>query len=127
ILPHVNGYEGLLFATYGWGILDAVLHLSPWVEEVRVAAGRPVAYIEQGRKKSLPYTPTWTEVETLQQKLTNAAGLSFHEKKPRLSGYLDSLKARLTMFTFPYSRVPTIIVRRFTTPSFSLDQLRTQS
>jgi pilus assembly protein CpaF len=127
ILPHVNGYEGLLFATYGWGILDAVLHLSPWVEEVRVAAGRPVAYIEQGRKKSLSYTPTWTEVETLQQKLTNAAGLSFHEKKPRLSGYLDSLKARLTMFTFPYSRVPTIIVRRFTTPSFSLDQLRTQS
>lgn len=126
ILPHVNGYEGLLFATYGWGILDAVLHLSPWVEEVRVSAGRPVAYIEQGQKKSLPYTPTWTEVETLQQKLTNAAGLTFHEKKPRLSGYLDSLKARLTMFTFPYSRVPTIIVRRFTTPSFSLDQLRMQ-
>jgi type IV secretory pathway ATPase VirB11/archaellum biosynthesis ATPase len=30
------------------------------------------------------------------------------------------------MFTFPYSRVPTIIVRRFTTPSFSLDQLRMQ-
>lgn len=126
ILPHVNGYEGLAFATYGWGILDAVLHLSPWVEEVRISADRSVAYIEQGVKKNLPYKPTWREVETLQQKLTNAAGLSFNEKKPRLSGYLDSLKARLTMFTYPYSRVPTILVRRFTTPSFSLDRLRTQ-
>lgn len=126
ILPHVNGYEGLAFATYGWGILDAVLHLSPWVEEVRISANRNVAYIEQGVKKFLSYAPTWKEVETLQQKLTNAAGLSFNEKKPRLSGYLDSLKARLTMFTFPYSRVPTILVRRFTTPSFSLAQLRTQ-
>lgn len=126
ILPHVNGYEGLAFATYGWGILDAVLHLSPWVEEVRISANRNVAYIEQGVKKFLSYTPTWKEVETLQQKLTNTAGLSFNEKKPRLSGYLDSLKARLTMFTFPYSRVPTILVRRFTTPAFSLDHLRTQ-
>lgn len=126
ILPHVNGYEGLAFATYGWGILDAVLHLSPWVEEVRISANRKVAYIEQGVKKSLPYIPSWKEVETLQQKLTNTAGLSFNEKKPRLSGYLDSIKARLTMFTFPYSRVPTILVRRFTTPTFSLGSLRTQ-
>ncbi|WP_312117741.1 ATPase, T2SS/T4P/T4SS family [Brevibacillus reuszeri] len=126
ILPHVNGYEGLTFATYGWGILDAVLHLSPWVEEVRISANRNVAYLEQGVKKFLPYVPTWKEVETLQQKLTNAAGLSFNEKKPRLSGYLEALKARLTMFKFPYSRVPTILVRRFTTPSFSLDNLRTQ-
>ncbi|WP_400161815.1 ATPase, T2SS/T4P/T4SS family [Brevibacillus sp. TJ4] len=126
ILPHVNAYEGLAFATYGWGILDAVLHLSPWVEEVRISANRNVAYIEQGVKKFLSYTPSWREVETLQQKLTNTAGLSFNEKKPRLSGYLDSLKARLTMFTFPYSRVPTILFRRFTTPTFSLDQLRTQ-
>lgn len=126
ILPQVNGYEGLVFATYGWGILDAVLHLSPWVEEVRISANRKVAYIEHGVKKSLEYTPTWREVENLQQKLTNAAGLSFNEKKPRLSGYLDSIKARLTMFTFPYSRVPTILVRRFTTPAFSLDSLRTQ-
>ncbi|RNB79672.1 ATPase, T2SS/T4P/T4SS family [Brevibacillus panacihumi] len=127
ILPHVNGYEGLTFATYGWGILDAVLHLSPWVEEVRISANRNVAYMEQGVKKFLSYKPGWREVETLQQKLTNTAGLSFNEKKPRLSGYLDSLKARLTMFTFPYSRVPTILVRRFTTPSFSLDNLRTQA
>lgn len=126
ILPHVNGYEGLTFATYGWGILDAVLHLSPWVEEVRISANRNVAYMEQGVKKFLSYKPGWREVETLQQKLTNTAGLSFNEKKPRLSGYLDSLKARLTMFTFPYSRVPTILVRRFTTPTFSLDNLRTQ-
>ena len=126
ILPHVNGYEGLAFSTYGWGILDAVLHLSPWVEEVRISANKKVAYLEQGVKKFLPYIPSWKEVETLQQKLTNAAGLSFNEKKPRLSGYLDALKARLTMFTFPYSRVPTILVRRFTTPSFSLDNLRTQ-
>jgi len=126
ILPYVNGYEGLAFSTYGWGILDAVLHLSPWVEEVRISANRNVAYIEQGKKKFLPYVPSWREVETLQQKLTNAAGLSFNEKKPRLSGYLESLKARLTMFTFPYSRVPTVLVRRFTTPTFSLDQLRTQ-
>jgi type IV secretory pathway ATPase VirB11/archaellum biosynthesis ATPase len=103
-----------------------VLHLSPWVEEVRISANRKVAYIEHGVKKSLPYVPSWREVETLQQKLTNAAGLSFNEKKPRLSGYLDSLKARLTMFTFPYSRVPTILVRRFTTPAFSLDSLRKQ-
>lgn len=127
ILPHVNGYEGLAFATYGWGILDAVLHLSPWVEEVRISANRKVAYIESGVKKSIAYVPTWREVETLQQKLTNAAGLTFNEKKPRLSGYLDALKARLTMFTFPYSRVPTILVRRFTTPVFSLDRLRTQA
>lgn len=126
ILPHVNGYEGLAFATYGWGILDAVLHLSPWVEEVRISANRNVAYLEQGVKKFLSYVPTWKEVETLQQKLTNASGLSFNEKKPRLSGYLDALKARLTMFTFPYSRVPTILVRRFTTPSFSLNDLRNQ-
>ncbi|MGN7472136.1 ATPase, T2SS/T4P/T4SS family [Brevibacillus sp. SAFN-007a] len=126
ILPHVNAYEGLVFSTYGWGILDAVLHLSPWVEEVRICADRRVAYLEQGVKKFLSYTPSWKEVETLQQKLTNAAGLSFNEKKPRLSGYLPALKARLTMFTFPYSRVPTILVRRFTTPAFSLDQLRTQ-
>ncbi|WP_301173654.1 ATPase, T2SS/T4P/T4SS family [Brevibacillus nitrificans] len=126
ILPHVNGYEGLAFATYGWGILDAVLHLSPWVEEVRISANRKVAYIEHGVKKSLPYIPSWKEVETLQQKLTSTAGLSFNEKKPRLSGYLDSIKARLTMFTFPYSRVPTILVRRFTTPTFSLGSLRTQ-
>lgn len=126
ILPHVNGYEGLAFSTYGWGILDAVLHLSPWVEEVRISANKKVAYLEQGVKKFLPYIPSWKEVETLQQKLTNAAGLSFNEKKPRLSGYLDALKARLTMFTFPYSRVPTILVRRFTTPTFSLDNLRTQ-
>ncbi|USG65985.1 CpaF/VirB11 family protein [Brevibacillus ruminantium] len=126
ILPHVNAYEGLVFSTYGWGILDAVLHLSPWVEEVRLSAGRRVAYIEQGVKKFLDYIPTWQEVETLQQKLTNTAGLSFHEKKPRLSGYLEALKARLTMFTFPYSRVPVIIVRRFATPAFSLDDLRNQ-
>ncbi|WP_429845396.1 ATPase, T2SS/T4P/T4SS family [Brevibacillus sp. FIR094] len=126
ILPHVNGYEGLTFSTYGWGILDAVLHLSPWVEEVRISANRNIAYLEQGVKKFLSYTPSWKEVETLQQKLTNTAGLSFNEKKPRLSGYLHSLKARLTMFTFPYSRVPTILVRRFTTPTFSLDQLRIQ-
>jgi pilus assembly protein CpaF len=127
ILPHVNGYEGIAFATYGWGILDVVLHLSPWIEEVRISAGRNVAYMEQGVKKFLPYKPTRQEVETLQQKLTNAAGLSFNEKKPRLSGYLDALKARLTMFTYPYSRVPTILVRRFSTPAFSLDQLRTQA
>lgn len=126
ILPHVNAYEGLAFSTYGWGIIDATLHLSPWVEEVRVSAGRQVAYIEQGVKKTLNYMPTWQEVETLQQKLTNTAGLSFHEKKPRLSGYLESLKARLTMFTFPYSRVPVIIVRRFATLAFSLDDLRKQ-
>ncbi|WP_411503033.1 ATPase, T2SS/T4P/T4SS family [Brevibacillus centrosporus] len=126
ILPHVNGYEGLAFATYGWGILDAVLHLSPWVEEVRISANRKVAYIEHGVKKSIAYIPSWREVETLQQKLTNTAGLSFNEKKPRLSGYLDSIKARLTMFTFPYSRVPTILVRRFTTPTFSLGSLRAQ-
>ncbi|MFY0545771.1 ATPase, T2SS/T4P/T4SS family [Brevibacillus sp. H7] len=126
ILPQVNGYEGITFATYGWGILDVVLHMSPWIEEVRISAGKNVAYLEQGIKKFLPYKPTWQEVETLQQKLTNTAGLSFNEKKPRLSGYLDTLKARLTMFTFPYSRVPTIIVRRFTTQAFSLDQLRTQ-
>ncbi len=126
ILPHVNAYEAITFATYGWGILDVVLHLSPWIEEVRISAGKNVAYLEQGVKKFLQYKPTWQEVETLQQKLTNTAGLSFNEKKPRLSGYLDTLKARLTMFTFPYSRVPTIIVRRFTTPTFSLDQLRKQ-
>jgi type IV secretory pathway ATPase VirB11/archaellum biosynthesis ATPase len=30
------------------------------------------------------------------------------------------------MFTFPYSRTPTIIVRRFSTVTFSLDQLRLQ-
>ncbi|QQE74613.1 Flp pilus assembly complex ATPase component TadA [Brevibacillus composti] len=126
ILPHVNAYEGLAFSTYGWGILDAVLHLSPWVEEVRLSAGRQVAYIEQGVKKFLDYIPSWQEVETLQQKLTNTAGLSFNEKKPRLSSYLESLKARLTMFTYPYSRVPVIIVRRFATPSFSLDTLREQ-
>ncbi|GAA4721462.1 ATPase, T2SS/T4P/T4SS family [Brevibacillus fulvus] len=124
ILPYANSYEGITFATYGWGILDVVLHLSPWVEEVRISADRRVAYIEQGVKKFLDYCPTWQEVEVLQQKLTNAAGLTFNEKKPRLSGYLERLKARLTMFTFPYSRIPTIIVRRFTTPSFSLDQLR---
>ncbi|NGQ96428.1 Flp pilus assembly complex ATPase component TadA [Brevibacillus sp. SYP-B805] len=126
ILPHVNAYEGLTYATYGWGILDVVLQLSPWVEEVRISADKPVSYLEQGKKKFLPYRPTLKEVEILQQKLTNAAGLTFNEKKPRLSGYLDSLKARLTMFTFPYSRVPTIIVRRFTTVSFSLDDLRRQ-
>lgn len=126
VLPHVNGYEGIAFATYGWGILDVVLHLSPRVEEVRISAGRPVAYLEAGVKKFLSYTPTWREVEILQQKLANAAGLSFHEKKPRLSGYLDKLKARLTMFTYPYSRVPTVIVRRFTTVNFSLDDLRLQ-
>lgn len=126
ILPYVNGYEGIAFATYGWGILDVVLHLSPWIEEVRISAGKPVTYLEQGVKKFLSYQPSWQEVETLQQKLTNAAGLAFNEKKPRLSGYLEKLKARLTMFTFPYSRVPTIIVRRFTTPAFSLDHLRNQ-
>jgi len=126
ILPCVNGYEGIAFSTYGWGILDVVLHLSPWIEEVRISAGKNVAYLEQGVKKFLEYKPTWQEVEILQQKLTNTAGLSFNEKKPRLSGYLDTLKARLTMFTFPYSRVPTVLVRRFTTRSFSLDQLRTQ-
>jgi pilus assembly protein CpaF len=126
ILPHVNAYEGLTYATYGWGILDVVLQLSPWVEEVRISADKPVSYLEQGKKKFLPYRPTLKEVEILQQKLTNSAGLAFNEKKPRLSGYLDSLKARLTMFTFPYSRVPTIIVRRFTTVSFSLDDLRQQ-
>lgn len=127
ILPHVNGYEGLTYATYGWGILDAVLHLSPWIEEVRISAGKPVSYLERGVKKFLDYQPTWKEVEILQQKLTNAAGLTFNEKKPRLSGYLDNLKARLTMFTFPYSRVPTVIVRRFTTRTFSLEGLRKQS
>lgn len=126
ILPNVNGYEGITFSTYGWGILDVVLHLSPWIEEVRISAGRRVSYLEQGVKKYLDYEPTWQEVETLQQKLTNAAGLTFNERKPRLSGYLEKLKARLTMFTHPYSRVPTILVRRFTTPSFSLDHLRKQ-
>jgi len=126
VLPHVNAYEGITFSTYGWGILDVVLHLSPLVEEVRIAANKPVAYLEAGVKKFLEYRPSWREVEVLQQKLTNAAGLIFNEKKPRLSGYLEKLKARLTMFTYPYSRVPTIIVRRFTTVNFSLDQLRGQ-
>lgn len=126
ILPHVNGYEGVTYATYGWGILDAVLQLSPWIEEVRISAGKQVSYLERGVKKFLDYRPSWKEVEVLQQKLTNAAGLTFNEKKPRLSGYLEHLKARLTMFTFPYSRVPTVIVRRFTTRTFSLDELRTQ-
>lgn len=126
ILPLVNGYEGLTYATYGWGILDAVLHISPWVEEVRISAGKSVSYLERGVKKFLDYQPTWKEVEVLQQKLTNAAGLTFNEKKPRLSGYLDNLKARLTMFTFPYSRVPTVIVRKFTTRTFSLEGLRNQ-
>lgn len=126
IFPFVNGYEGIAFATYGWGILDVLLHLSPWVEEVRITAGKQVAYLEKGVKKFLPYKPTWKEVEILQQKLTNSAGLTFNEKKPRLSGYLEKLKARLTMFTFPYSRVPTILVRRFTTTDFSLDHLRNQ-
>lgn len=126
IYPFVNGYEGIAFATYGWGILDVLLHLSPWVEEVRITAGKPVAYLEKGVKKFLSYKPTWKEVEILQQKLTNSAGLTFNEKKPRLSGYLEKLKARLTMFTFPYSRVPIILVRRFTTTDFSLDQLRYQ-
>ncbi|MGD8192481.1 ATPase, T2SS/T4P/T4SS family [Brevibacillus ginsengisoli] len=127
IYPFVNGYEAIAFATYGWGILDVLLHLSPWVEEVRISAGKQVAYLERGVKKFLPYQPSWQEVETLQQKLTNSAGLTFNEKKPRLSGYLEKLKARLTMFTFPYSRVPTIIVRRFTTNDFSLEQLRKQA
>lgn len=127
IYPYVNGYEAIAFATYGWGILDVLLHLSPWVEEVRISAGKQVAYLERGVKKYLPYQPSWQEVETLQQKLTNSAGLTFNEKKPRLSGYLEKLKARLTMFTFPYSRVPTIIVRRFTTNDFSLEKLRTQT
>ncbi len=126
VLPHVNSYEGIAFATYGWGILDVVLQQSPWIEEVRISAGKPVAYMEAGVKKFLPYTPDWREVETLQQKLTNASGLVFNEKRPRLSGYLDKLKARLTMFTYPYSRVPTILVRRFTTNTFSLDDLRNQ-
>ncbi len=127
IFPHVNPYEAITFSTYGWGILDVVLHLSPFVEEVRITADKQVAYLEGGVKKFLSYRPSWQEVETLQQKLTNAAGLFFNEKKPRLSAYLESLKARLTMFTFPYSRYPTIIVRRFTTVSFSLDSLRLQS
>lgn len=126
IFPYVNAYEGITFATYGWGILDVVLHLSPNVEEVRISANRQVAYLERGIKKFLSYCPSWEEVETLQQKLANTAQLTFNEKKPRLSGYLDKLKARLTMFTFPYSRTPTIIVRRFSTVSFSLDQLRLQ-
>ncbi len=126
IFPFVNGYEAIAFATYGWGILDVLLHLSPWVEEVRISAGKQVAYLEKGIKKFLSYKPTWQEVETLQQKLTNSAGLTFNEKRPRLSGYLEKIKARLTMFTFPYSRVPTIIVRRFTTSDFSLEQLRKQ-
>lgn len=127
IYPYVTGYEGIAFATYGWGILDVLLHLSPWVEEVRISAGKQVAYLERGVKKFLPYKPSWQEVETLQQKLTNSAGLTFNEKRPRLSGYLEKLKARLTMFTFPYSRVPMIIVRRFTTSDFSLEQLRKQT
>ncbi|MET3291371.1 pilus assembly protein CpaF [Brevibacillus fluminis] len=126
IFPHVNAYEGITFATYGWGILDVVLHLSPFVEEVRVSANRQVAYLERGMKKFLAYTPNWDEVVMLQQKLANSAQLTFNEKKPRLSGYLDKLKARLTMFTFPYSRTPTIIVRRFSTVNFSLQQLRLQ-
>lgn len=126
IYPNVNPYEAITFSTYGWGILDVVLHLSPYVEEVRISAGKRVAYLEEGIKKFFDYRPSWQEVEMLQQKLANAAQLTFNEKKPRLSGYLDSLKARLTMFTFPYSRFPTIIVRRFTTVSFSLNQLRLQ-
>jgi len=127
ILPLVNGYEGLTFSTYGWGILDVILYLSPWIEEVRITANKPVSYLERGIKKKISYTPTWPEVEMLQQKLTNAAGLTFNEKRPRLSGYIETLKARLTMFTFPYSRVPTIILRKFTTASFSLADLRKQS
>lgn len=126
IFPYVNAYEGITFSTYGWGILDVVLHLSPFVEEVRISAGRQVGYLERGVKKFLSYCPSWEEVESLQQKLANTAQLTFNEKKPRLSGYLEKLKARLTMFTFPYSRTPTIIVRRFSTVTFSLDQLRLQ-
>ncbi|WP_019123115.1 ATPase, T2SS/T4P/T4SS family [Brevibacillus massiliensis] len=126
IYPRANSYESIAYATYGWGILDVVLQLSPWVEEVRLAAGKQVAYLERGVKKFFPYKPGWQEVEILQQKLANASGLTFNEKKPRLSGYLDKIKARLTMFTYPYSRVPTVIVRRFTTVSFSLEQLRMQ-
>lgn len=127
LYPDVNPYAGVAYATYGWGILDAVFQLSPYVEEVRISAGKPVAYLERGVKKTFPYEPTWEEVETLQQKLTNAAGLSFNEKKPRLSGYLETMKARLTMFTYPYSRVPTILVRRFTSITFTLDELRLNS
>ncbi|MGE5702723.1 MAG: ATPase, T2SS/T4P/T4SS family [Clostridia bacterium] len=127
ILPSVNAYEAITFSTYGWGILDVVLHLSPYVEEVRISAGKQVAYLEGGVKKFLSYKPSWQEVEMLQQKLANSAHLTFNEKKPRLSGYLEKLKARLTMFTFPYSRCPVIIVRRFTTVSFQLDQLRQQA
>ncbi|WP_232699077.1 ATPase, T2SS/T4P/T4SS family [Brevibacillus daliensis] len=126
ILPYCNPYEGLVFATYGWGILDVVLHLSPLIEEVRITADKPVAYLEAGVKRVISYIPTWDEVQILQQKLTNASGLLFHEKKPRLSGYVEKIKARLTMFTYPYTRKPTIILRKFTTTTFSLDDLRLQ-
>ncbi|MCR8980949.1 ATPase, T2SS/T4P/T4SS family [Brevibacillus laterosporus] len=127
ILPFCSSYEGLVYSTYGWGILDVVLHLSPLIEEVRITAEKQVTYMERGNKKFLPYVPTWQEVQVLQQKLTNASGLLFHEKRPRLSGYLEKLKSRLTMFTYPYTRNPTIILRRFTTTSFSLEELRLQS
>ncbi|XOS91276.1 hypothetical protein ACLMAB_22150 [Brevibacillus laterosporus] len=80
ILPFCSSYEGLVYSTYGWGILDVVLHLSPLIEEVRITAEKQVTYMEGGNKKFLPYVPTWQEVQVLQQKLTNASGLLFHEK-----------------------------------------------
>ncbi|MBO8163920.1 MAG: Flp pilus assembly complex ATPase component TadA [Brevibacillus sp.] len=125
IYPATTPYESVIYATYGLGVYDAVIHLSPFVESVLIAVGQPVRYYENGVKKSYDgYIPTEQEVEALQRKLQEITGASFHRSKPFLSGFIEETETRIQMYMPPFSYERNIITRRFVTKSFSLDDIK---
>ncbi|WP_139490078.1 ATPase, T2SS/T4P/T4SS family [Brevibacillus dissolubilis] len=124
IYPMTTPYESLVYATYGLGVYDAIIHLSPFIESVKLTAGKTAYYRENGLDRTYPYTPTEEEMEVLQRKLSEIAARPFHRNIPRLSGYIESTETRLQMYMPPYSRRRQTLTRRFTTKTFSLDEIQ---
>lgn len=125
IYPGVPTYECVIFRTYGLGIYDAIINRSPSIESVLLATGQIARYVEHGITKNFEeYLPNDQEMEALQDKLSQICRRQLNKTNPVVSGYIESTETRIQMYMPPYSYSRTVITRRFTTSSFSLDDLK---
>lgn len=125
IYPNIPPYECVIFRTYGLGIYDAIITKSPNIESVLLSTGQIARYVENGKLKNFEkYRPTDQEMEALQDKLSQICKRQLSRSNPVVAGYIESTETRVQMYMPLYSYTRTVITRRFTISSFSLDDIK---
>lgn len=111
VYPNVTPEMSLIFRSFGQMELDAVLAQSPMIENIWITEDKPIYYTERGKIKMYDYTPSKSDLETLQNKISHIIGGSLHSKRSALSGTIPGSNLRIQMYCPPRSVRRRIIVR----------------